>query len=222
MKHAGLHTLLSLLAPLALPLAASTAACVRAPRMCVPGPVSGCGAGSTCVAGRCLSTGATAAIATATRVLYDPVDTAYLRPGEQAATTGLATIGRGDGAFALFRFAVPLSAQVTVVEAYLLLEPPDAVDLDPAPVTLRTERVVGDWSSDTSWARRPALQDMGLPETRVEGGSRVVRLEVRALVERWRKRARDEMGVAVVADAPSASRTGVAFVLPARLELYLK
>jgi hypothetical protein len=155
-------------------------------------------------------------------VLYDPVDAAYLRPGEQAATQGLATVGRGDGAFAVFRFALPLPPQVTVVEAYLLLEPPDAVDFDPVPVTLRTERVVGPWDSETSWARRPALQDVGLPETRVDGGARVVRLEVRSLVERWRRRAKDEMGVAVVADGPSASRTGVAFVLPARLELYVK
>ena len=204
-------------------LAGPATACVRGPRMCVAGPVSGCGAGATCVAGRCLSSGATPAIATATRVLYDPVDAAYMQPGEQAATEGLATLGRPDGAFALFRFDVPLSPQSTVVEAYLLLEPPAAVDFDPGPVMLRTERVVGVWDSrSTSWARRPALEDVGLPETRVEGSPRVVRLEVRALVERWRKRAKDERGVAVVADGRSANRTGVAFVLPARLELYVK
>jgi hypothetical protein len=188
--------------------------------MCVAD--AGCGAGAACVAGRCLSHGASAAIATATRAVYDPVDVVYLRPGEDAATEGIATLGRGDGALALFRFSVPLAPDASVVEAYLLMDRAADVDADPTPVLLHAARVVGAWESrSTSWARQPSVEEQGGSETRVSGASRsVVRLEIRALVERWRKRARGEMGVAVLAEGRSA--TGVAFTLPARLELYVK
>jgi hypothetical protein len=182
---------------------------------------SGCGANATCVAGRCLSHGASAAIATATRTVYEPVDAAYVRPGGDVATDGVATLGRGDGALALFRFAVPLAPDASVVEAYLLMDRAPDVDADPTPVVLHAARVVGPWDSrSTSWASLPSLQEVGGSETRVAGGTSTVRLEVRAIVERWRKRAKDEMGVAVVAEGRSA--TGVAFALPARLELYVK
>ncbi len=196
--------------------------CVRATRMCVA--ESGCGAGAACVAGRCLSRGATPAIAAATRKLYEPVDVAYLRPGQAAATEGFATLGRGDGALVLLRFSVPLSPETTLVEAYLVIDRATDIDSDPAPVLLRTERVAGGWDSrTTSWVTRPALEEFGGAETRVSAASASpVRLEVRALVERWRRREPGEMGVAIVADSPPAPGRGVSLVLPARLELYVK
>jgi hypothetical protein len=205
-----------------LVLALAGGSCVRAPRMCVAD--AGCGPNAACVAGRCLTNGASAAVATATRTLYDPVDVAYLRPGDEVATAGLAVLGRGDGARALLRYAVPLAPDATVVEAYLVMERASDLDADPTPVLLHAARVVGDWDSRAaSWAKQPALQEIGGSETRVSGASRsVVRIEVRALVERWRKRARDEMGVAILADTRGASATGVTFVLPARLELYVR
>jgi hypothetical protein len=181
-----------------------------------------CGAGAACVAGRCQDRSASPAIATATRVLYAPVDVAYLRPGAAVATAGIATLGRGDGAIVLLRFSVPLEAEANVIEAYLLLERAMDVDADLEPFTLHTARVVGRWDSmSTSWARQPSLQEVNAPETRVWSHSPpIVRLEVRSLVERWRRRGKDEMGLALVADG--ASPRGMAFVLPARLELYVK
>jgi hypothetical protein len=124
-------------------LLAPSAGCVRTTRMCVA--ESGCGAGAVCVAGRCLSKGASASIAAATRKLYEPVDAAYLRPGQDAATEGFATLGRGDGALVLLRFSVPLSPETTLVEAYLVIDRATDIDADPTPVLLRTERVVGGW-----------------------------------------------------------------------------
>jgi hypothetical protein len=199
---------------------AAVASCARSPRMCVA--ESGCGAGASCVAGRCLSRGAVPAIATARRVLVDPVDVAYLRPGAGPAAAGLATLGRGDRALLLLRFSVPLPPEVSVVEAYLVMDRATDVDADPAPVTLHVARVVDAWDGgSTSWARQPRLEEVGAAETRVlpsSGG--IVRLEVRSVVERWRRRARDEMGVAVVTEG--SSTTGLAFALPPRLELYVR
>ena len=199
---------------------AAATGCVRAPRMCVAD--AGCGQGAACVAGRCLSRGGSPAIATAARLVYDPVDAVYLRPGQEPATAGLATLGRGDGAMALFRFSVTLAAGTSVVEAYLLMDRATDVDDDPAPVSIHAARVGSDWDSrSASWARQPLIREVGGSETRVGGGSSsVVRIEVRSLVERWRRRSSDEFGLAVMAEGKSA--TGLAFVLPARLELYVK
>ncbi len=194
--------------------------CVRSPRMCVA--EAGCGANASCVAGRCLSHGAAPAIATARRVLYEPVDVAYIRPGDGVAGGGLATLGRGDGALALLRFSVPLPPEASVVEAYLLLERATDVDANPTPVTLHVVRVVDPWvAASMSWARQPRVEEVGASESRVTASAgAVVRLEMRGLVERWRRRSKDEMGIAIVAEGRSA--TGLAFELPPRLELYVK
>lgn len=195
-------------------------ACVRAPRMCVA--EAGCAAGSTCVAGRCLARGASPAIATASRSLFDPVDAVFLAPGQPPASDGVSVLGRGDGAMALYRFAIPLAPDVSVVEAYLLLECTPGVDADPSPVLLHTARLVGEWDSRSlSWARQPPLEAGGAAETWVTGAARsVVRLEVRPTIERWRERRRDDLGLAVLAQGHNP--TGVTFALPARLELYVK
>jgi hypothetical protein len=98
-----------------------------------------------------------------------------------------------------------------VVEAYLLLQRSDAVDADPAPVSLHAARIVTPWDSrSVSWATQPALEDVRLPSTRVDpAGRTVVRLDVRALVARWALHDRRDQGIAVVAE--SASPTGISF-----------
>jgi hypothetical protein len=111
------------------------------------------------------------------------------------------------------RFAVPMPHETTVLEAYLLLDRiPDAT-VDLAPIALHTARVVGAWDSRSlTWGSQPSIQEVGAPVTRIAGGSgATVRLEVRELLQRWRKRERDDFGVAVVADGRST--TGVTFAL---------
>jgi hypothetical protein len=207
-------------------LAATLAAlvgCVRPSRMCAA--EAGCGPGASCVAGRCLAHDALPAIATARRLVYEPVDVAYLRPDAPAGAAGVAALGRGDGAFIVARFAIPLSPEVSILEAYVLLDRATDVEGDPATVTLHAERLVQRWDGGTvSWACQPRLEEVGAPETdvRPQGGA-IVRLEVRGIVERWRRHDRDEMGLAVVAQSTSPKNaTGMAFVLPPRLELYVK
>ena len=172
-------------------------ACLQPPRMC--GGAGDCGSSASCVAGRCVAHGATAAISTARRVLVAPVDVAYLRPGEAPGVPSIATLGGSDGGLLLVRFLVPLPAEATVLEAYLLLERATDVDTDSTATALHAVRVASPWDLRAlSWATRPRLEDVGAPVTLVPAGSGpLVRLDVRPLVERWRRRAGPEFGLAV-------------------------
>jgi hypothetical protein len=189
---------------------------------------------AACVAGRCVARGAVVAIATSRRLLYAPVDVAYLRPGEPAATPSIVSLGRDDGAVLLLRFSVALPPEANVVEAYVLLERPADVAVDPTPVSLHAARVRSAWASDSSsWARQPTIEEIGAPVTRVStSAGPLVRIDVRPLVERWHRREKDEFGVAVVAEGRSASGIAVALAPSAgsglraergpTLELYVK
>jgi hypothetical protein len=175
---------------------------------------SDCGAQASCVAGRCVAHGATPAIDTARRLLFAPVDVGYVRRGDAATDPPIATLGRaGEPAAAFLRFAAPLPAEASVLEAYLLLERAVDVDVDPAPIALHAARVVTPWDGRSlSWATQPRVEEVGSPVTRVVGGAgRFVRIDVREIVQRWRRRGRDELGVAVLSEGESP--TGFAFAL---------
>jgi hypothetical protein len=190
-----------------------------------------CGAQASCVAGRCVAHGGVPAIATARRLLYAPVDVAYMRRGHdrEDAAPALVMLGRDDGALTLLRFSVPLAPEAKVLEAYLVLDRPSGVEIDPAPISLHAARVLDAWDSRSiSWARQPRLEEVGAPVTEASPASGpLVRIDVRALVESWRRRMGGDEGLAVVAAGKSA--TGMAFALASwgeshgpMLELYVK
>ena len=200
--------------PIGLALAlASLPACVLAPRMCAA--ESDCRGKASCVAGRCVAHGATAVIDSARRILFSPVDIAYVRPSRDDRDADVATLGsaRDEGSLLLMRFAASLPPEAHVLEAYIVLERMTDVDTDPVPIALRAERVVDPWDGRTiSWARQPRFEEVGAPVTRVypQSGS-LVRLEVRGLVQHWRRRAGRDFGIAVVAEGQST--TGIAFAI---------
>jgi hypothetical protein len=200
------------LAPFTVLAALAAASCNPPPRMCAQ--ESDCGQQASCVAGRCVAHGATPAIDSARRVVVAPVDVGYVsRDGGSGAGTAVVLGREGDPAIAFLRFKVPLPPEASVLEAYLVLERAPGVDADPAPITLHAARVTTAWDGvSLSWATQPHVEEVGLPVTRVPpAAGALIRLDVRELVQRWRRRAHDELGVAVLADA--ASRTGVAFAL---------
>jgi hypothetical protein len=177
-----------------------------------------CGAQASCVAGRCVVHGGTPAIDSARRLLFFPADIAYLRadaPGADTRDVAAATLGsaRDQAAVVLLRFSARLPAEVHVLEAYLVLERATDGEADPAPITLHATRIVQAWDGrSVSWARQPRLEEAGAPITRVWPSSgRLVRLDVRALVQRWRRRNGEDFGIAVLAE--EASSTGIAFAL---------
>jgi hypothetical protein len=198
--------------PPLLGLFVALASCVKPPRMCAV--ESDCGGRSSCVAGRCVAQGATAAIDNGRRLLFAPVDEAFVpRADGSAGDAAVVTLGRArdGGALVLLRFALQLPPEVTLLEAYLLLERAGDVDMDPAPIALHVARVVDPWDgASVSWARSPRIEETGAPVTRVWPASGpLVRLEVRDIVQRWRRRGHDDFGVAIVADG--ATPTGVSF-----------
>jgi hypothetical protein len=211
----------SLLAPRALASPAIAAflllaACMTPPRMCASeADCGGQGAGlASCVAGRCVAHGATAAIDTARRLLFLPVEVAWVRPRGDERGAATATLGRsGDEAIVLSRFSASLPPEANVLEAYLVLERPAGIDTDPAPVVLHAAPIVDRWDGGSvSWARQPRIEEIGAPVTRVFAASGpLVRLDVRLLVQRWRRRAREDFGVAIVAEGESP--TGIVVAL---------
>lgn len=190
-----------------------------------------CGSQASCVAGRCVAHAGVPAIATARRLLFAPLDVAYLSRGDQGGVTppALVMLGQGDGAMALLRFSVPLPLEATVLEAYLVLERPAGVEIDPGPVSVHAACVLDAWDArSTSWARQPGIEDIGSPVTQVWPASGpLVRIDMRTVVQRWRRGAACDQGIAVVATGKSA--TGMAFALAPwgqgrgpMLELYVK
>ncbi len=194
--------------------ALSLGGCVPRPQMCLSEPE--CGAQGSCVAGRCVGHGAVAAISTARRVLVDPVDAAFIRRGDGPAPR-VARIGGDGGGVLLLRFAVDLPPEATVLEAYLILVRPADADVEPPVVALRAARIVEPWdSASVTWARQPRLVDPGTPLTRARSTSGpLVRVDVRDVVLAWRRRARDDFGLAIVADGKGS--VGLAFALDPRI-----
>jgi hypothetical protein len=213
------------------------ASCKPRARMC--DAPNECGVGAGCVAGRCLPDGGVPAIQNAKRLVYAPVDVAYVRRGDGAnggALPAIASLGRASDAEAILflRFDVPLAKDANVVEAYVVLDRTSAVDTDPTPITLHVARIVDAWDGRSiSWASQPRVEDTRSPSTTIDPGARArVRLDVRDLVQHWRRHEKSDRGLAVVAD--TTSETGMAFALTAvsevdqaertgpRLELYVR
>ena len=202
---------------------AFTGACAARPRMCVT--PSDCGAKAACVAGRCQPNDGIPAInAVASgnqpflvrRIIIVPDDVAYVRRGDRAsggALPSLFTLGRAaDGDALLFmHFSVPLPRDANIVEAYVLLTRSDAVDSDPAPISLHAARIVEPWDSRSiSWASQPRTEEVRAPATSVLPGGRTrVRLDVRELVRGWRAHEKNDHGIAILAENTSA--TGMTF-----------
>ncbi|HEY1697496.1 MAG TPA: DNRLRE domain-containing protein [Polyangiaceae bacterium] len=198
--------------PLLLGILVLAGSCVPPPRMCAQ--ESDCGSQASCVAGRCVAHGATPAIDSARRLLVVPVDVGYASRDGEGHHGAVVTVGRAsDPALMFLRFALPLPPELSVLEAYLVLERATSVDADAAPIAIHAAPIASAWDgASLTWAGQPRISEVGSPVTRVlpEGGP-LVRVDVRDLVLRWRKRGRDDMGVALVTDSASAS--GVAFAL---------
>jgi hypothetical protein len=201
-------------------------ACVERDRLCAG--TSECGTTSMCIAGRCQPTvkddaGRVLPPAISSplvrRVVAAPTDIAYVSAHEEGNPADLPPIlllGRSGDAAALFlRFAVPIATDEAVVEAYVLLDRSDAVDVDSQPISLHATRIIDAWDGRSiSFERQPRWEETGSPGAIVTGsGKPLVRIDVRDLVKHWKARDPRDQGIAVVAD--DTSRTGMAFAATA-------
>jgi hypothetical protein len=212
----------------ALVAVAALASCSWAirPRMRMCDAATSCADGTSCVAGRCQKDGAVASIQASRRILLEPVDVAYVRRGDSPSGGSLPAIfalgrnGLGDAAL-LLRFSASLPPDAAVVEAYVLLERSDAMDADPVPIALHAARIVEQWDPRVvTWATGPRLEETRSPSSLVPpAGRALVRVDVRAMVQKWHAHDPLDQGIAIVAE--NSSTTGIAFA-SGRLELYVK
>ncbi len=201
---------------------AASLGCAHRPAMCS----RTCDDGFACVAGECLRTGTVPDVEAvdkfglykARRLVLAPTDVVRLAPGDDAPKMGaaprLATLGRARDASSLLllRFALDLPPDVTVLDAQVVLDRAPAIDADPTPIALHAARISEPWDAQrVSWGRAPRLNDARSPLTTVDDARSSVRIDVRLLVQRWRRHAADDQGIAIVADR--ASVTGIAFAL---------
>lgn len=165
------------------------------------------------MSGRCQPDKGVPAIHTARRIVAEPVDMAWLGPDTTPGTLPPhGPLGR-PGTSLLMRFSVPLAPDAKLVEAYVVLHRVEVVDDDPSPISLHATRIIDVWNGrSTSAARAPRTEEVRASTTRVDpAGPALVRVDVRGLVERWRKRSADDQGLAIVAEGET--ETGMTFAL---------
>jgi hypothetical protein len=154
------------------------------------------------------------AIASSRRLMAEPVDVGVVRRGGwPAPEAGTVALGRGDGATLLLRFALDLSPDANVLEAYVLLHRVTSIDVDPVAISLHAARITAPWQGlSVSWASQPELAEIGAPISHVppEGGP-LVRIDVHEIVQRWLRRRPGDLGVAILAEGGSAS--GITFAV---------
>jgi len=207
--------------------------CATRDRLCVI--ATECGPLAICVAGRCQMQKGTPAILETTdagisavkRLVFRPIDTAYLAPNlpaPEGSIPSVIVLGKDEAARFFLRFEARIDEKANIVEAYLLLPRAQNVDSDPTPISMHVLRVIDAWDSRTiRWSQQPRTQDTGSPATVVTvAGRPMVRLDVRELVARWPRRDPDENGLAVVASQTSATGTAIAIGEGVALEVYLK
>jgi hypothetical protein len=134
-------------------------------------------------------------------------------PSARAELPDVVTLGAaGAPAEVLLRFVVPLEKGASIVRASVLLARSNTLSIDPLPVAIHAERVIGPWSSATvSWATAPPIRDLRLPRTLIApAGPTLVRVDVTDLVRRWLTHDPSDQGLAIVAE--NETHTGVAFV----------
>lgn len=198
-----------------LALGVALVGCTPRPRMCVA--TVDCTDGAACVAGRCQADkpNVKPAVDASRRFVFRPVDLAYVRRGDRPSDGALPptfALGKED-ALLLLRFEVALSPSANIVEAYVVLHRSDAVDDDPAPISLHATRIVQAWEGrSTSFALQPRRAATRTPTTLVSpGGAALVRVDVRDLVRQWPKHDPLDRGIAIAGEGDSRTGTTFAF-----------
>jgi hypothetical protein len=220
----------SLLAAFGLPAAilGSCGGKLPGPRIC--SERAPCGAGKTCVLGRCRVEGTSPVSARAPRLSFEPEDIG-LMAGDKAlprAELGPAiALGQRDAsALLLMRFAVKIPASSRLERALVVLEPLPDCTRRPGRVVIEVAHVLAPWSSaDLRHHRVPKMTVPMHAATVSATPARALRLDVTELVREWRAEPERYHGLALLAsgdsDTGACYTSGLGWGVGPRLEVYL-
>jgi hypothetical protein len=191
-------------------------ACATRPQLC--GGPAACAKNAACVAGQCLRDGATPALSLSKRIVLAPEAAAALEPGESSAggaLPALFTLGRASdrGAMLLLLFDLRSEKITSVLRASVLIDRSDAAFSDPVPISLHADAILARWDGRrVRSGTAPPLEDVRAPRTVVSpSGTRVTRVDVTGMAQRWLAGDSALHGVAIVAE--NTSPTGVTFAM---------
>jgi hypothetical protein len=131
------------------------------------------------------------------------------------AMPGVFVLGRSNENARLFlRFTVHLPKNGVMRSANLLLSRTDDIDMAPTPIELHATRVVDPWDARSiTWPFQPRIEEVRAPHsTVVSASAKIVRLDVRSIVQDWPLRDPNDQGIAVVSDKTSSTGTSFAYM----------
>jgi hypothetical protein len=171
---------------LLLPVAASVACGGAKPRACTSS--AACGAGQTCVVGRCGDASGGGAVEPETRrYVLEPESIAFVSSGEDLGRVRPPYVALGadvgDRARILVKFPAATWPSARIARAFLVLERVSGAQAGPGDVTIRAERIIEPWSVrgdvGTTWASPPQSVGMAGAESIVEvRGGAPIRIDV--------------------------------------------
>lgn len=142
------------------------------------------------------------------------------------AVASILVLGKkGDDRRLFFHFPVTLPDHGTLKSAELLLTKTSDVDMAPVGIELHALRIVEPWDPLTlSWPLQPRIEEALTPHAIVTpAGAKIVRIDVKAIVDGWPARDPADQGIAVLADTSSRSGASFAYISaegrPPELEL---
>ena len=189
-----------------------------------------CGKGKVCVAGNCRDEKKAPAPQSAQRVVLEPVAVSLVSSKDDDSRE-LAEVAFGKDSLGqlvlLMQFPVPFSDTTQILSAFLVMDPAPGAIAGPAPVELRTARVLSPWKqNEVGWASLPRLSSVESTSLASIWGGRVLRVDVTEQVRRWREHRRDDYGLAILAapqnEAGATYSLGFAGGRGPRLDVYLR
>ncbi len=131
---------------------------------------------------------------------------------KNGAMPAVIVLGKSSESARLFlRFSIRLPKNGVMRSANLLLSRTDDVDMAMAPVELHAARVIDAWDARSiTWPFQPRVEEAHAPHTTVSPASaKIVRIDVRSIVQDWPLRDPADQGIAVLSDRENS--TGLSF-----------
>ncbi len=124
-------------------------------------------------------------------------------------------LGKSNERARLFlSFSIHLPKNGVMRSADLLLSRTRDIDMGPTPIELHAERIVEPWDARSiSWPFQPRTEEAHAAHATVSSSSaKIVRLDVRSIVQDWPLRDPSDQGIAVLSDRANDTGTSFAYM----------